>query len=62
MLLGWIAFASRSAAPLEAYFLSLQGKGLVRVVRMDLASVYRFHRHYLLNSFLSLASESVRFC
>jgi transposase len=31
----------RSEAALEAYFLSLEGKGLVRVVCMDLASVYR---------------------
>ncbi|MGA2882710.1 MAG: ISL3 family transposase [Bryobacteraceae bacterium] len=31
----------RSEASLEAYFLSLEGKGLVRVVCMDLASVYR---------------------
>ena len=31
----------RSEASLEAYFLSLEGKGLVRIVCMDLASVYR---------------------
>lgn len=31
----------RSEASLEAYFLSLPGKGFVRVVCMDLASVYR---------------------
>ena len=31
----------RSEASLEGYFHSLEGKGLVRVVCMDLASVYR---------------------